>query len=651
MDGAKFSMRIRSKLTLGLLGFSTVPLVLLGWFVCEQVNRARRSAVAQVQVAEQKSIEEMRNLSRYAARLKAEGIVRRINRFLKENPTVDLAELPNVEPLKGALQRETTLGCVTTVDLLLNDRPINVRGRKAKRDLKAESGVEASESEVKPGALVPAESSADGHAKRYMFIANVPGTPLKVAAQVADMGIIKTLDQLAREVENIGGLAERETNRTMENLKVMLVLGVTALVVGLVLAGGEFTRTITKPIAKLTSAAEKIRHGEREVDLEVGGGRELRLLADAFKRSTQELQDHAKALETKNLELDVARRTAEKANRELREAQDEMIQMEKMSSLGRLVAGVAHEINTPTGAIYNVTAEAVGALDSLVKGLHRLRKMGAEEFDRFRHFLDVAVARRLTPERVSRKERQQLARELEAAGIQDARKYAELLARCHMTEPAQAVELCRLLEKHGVVSVFTALVEIHAGVKISRTSAEKISQIVRALKFYSRGGGEQMPAAPTDINETIDDALIILHNRLKTQADVATDLAPDLPRVQCTDGIAEVWVNLLNNACDAIMEKGEEGRGEVRIKSFRAPDGVHVIVSDNGQPIPPEVVNKIFDPFFTTKGPGKGTGLGLSVVMGTVKRNGGSVASRSNGDFKEFEVSLPAESVSHVGPT
>jgi len=645
-------MRIRSKLTLGLLGFSTVPLVVLGWFVCEQVNKARRSAVAQVQVAKQKSIEEMRNLSRRAARLKAEEIVRRINQFLKENPTVDLAELPTLEPLKGALQWKTTLGCVTTVDLLLNDRPINIRGRKAKRDLKPESGGEASEPEVKPGALVPDEPSADRHAKRYTFIANVPGTPLKVAAQVADMGIIKTLDQLAREIENIGNLAERETNRTMDNLKVMLVLGVTALVVGLVLVGGEFTRTITKPIAKLTSAAEKIRQGEREVDLEVGGGRELRLLADAFKRSTQELQDHAKALETKNLELDVARRTAEKANRELREAQDEMIQMEKMSSLGRLVAGVAHEINTPTGAIYNVTAEAVGALDSLVKGLHRLREMGAEEFDRFRHFLDVAVARRLTPERVSRKERQQLARELEAAGIQDAKKYAELLARCHMTEPAQAVELCRLLEKYGVVSVFTALVEIHAGVKISRTSAEKISQIVRALKFYSRGGGRgQMPAAPTDINETIHDALVILHNRLKRQADVATDLAPDLPRVQCTDGIAEVWVNLLTNACDAIMDKGEEGRGEVRIKSFRAPDGVHVIVSDNGQPIPPEVVNKIFDPFFTTKGPGKGTGLGLSVVMGTVKRNGGSVASRSNGDFKEFEVSLPAESVSHVGPT
>jgi len=649
-DTSQSSMRIRSKLTLGLLGFSTVPLVLLGWFVSEQVDKARRSAVAQAQMARQKSIEEMRNLSTYAARLRAEEVVRQLSGFLKENPAVELSELPNIKPLERVLEQESTLGCVTTVDLLLNDRPINVHKRKAGAGIVPGAGGESSGRRATPADPVPGGQPPDKHRNPYAFIAAVPGTPLKVAARVADVGIGKMTSQVAREVANIGGLAEREASRTMEKLKVMLVLGVAALVVGLVLVGGEFTRTITRPIAKLTSAAEKIRQGEREVDLEVGGGRELRLLAAAFKRSTRELQDHAKALERKNRELEAARRAAEKANRELREAQHEMIQMEKMSSLGRLVAGVAHEINTPTGAIYNVTAEAAEALDSLVKGLHRLREMGGEEFDRFRSFLDVAVARRLTPERVSRKDRQRLVRELEAAGIRDAKKHAGLLARCHITEHELAVGLCGLLAKYGVVSVFAALVEIHAGMKISRTSAEKISQIVRALKFYSRGG-EQAAKAPTDINETVRDALIILHNRLKTQANVVTDLDPDLPLVQCTDGIAEVWVNLLTNACDAIADKAEQGRGEVRVKSFCAPDGVHVVVADNGQPIPPEVMDKIFDPFFTTKGPGRGTGLGLSVVMGTVKRNGGSIASRSNGDFKEFEVSLPVESPSHVRPT
>jgi len=642
MDLTRTSMPIRSKLMLGLLAFATLPLLLLGWFVCAQVDRAQRATVMQVQLAEQKSTEEMRSLGRRAAQAKAEEVVQKILQFLDEHPGTNLTQLAQAESVRQAAERQATVGYTTSVELLLNDKPLDTLGTPL---------LGASRSGDAP-------ASRRNHGKGYAFIAPVPGTQLKVAMRVEDTGIERTLDHLVRSIRGISERTQAETSRAMDRLKVMLVVGTAALVVCLTLIGGEVARSITKPIGKLTAAAEKIRQGERNVDLAVGGGRELQLLAAAFESATTELREYANSLERKNLELDVARKLETTARQDLQQAQDEMIQMEKMSemiqmekmsSLGRLVAGVAHEINTPTGAIYNVTGETAGSLDMLVSGLQKMREMPPEEFGTFRHFLDVAVARRLIPERVSRKERRALCEGLDQAGIGQAKKLGELLAKCHMTPPPEGVELCKLLEKYDVVDVFTALVEIHASAKISRTSAEKISQTVQALKYYSHGGESDAGAVvqAVDINQTVNDALIILHNRLKMRANVDLELADDLPEVHCTGGITEVWVNLLTNACDAIEERGETARGSIQVRTRCSDVSVDVVIADDGEPVPPGIVSKIFDPFFTTKPPGKGTGLGLSVVMGTVKRNGGTVSLRNNDGFKEFMISLPLEKVLH----
>ena len=633
MDLARTSMPIRSKLMLGLLVFATLPLLLLGWFVCAQVDRAQRITVMQVQLAEQKNAEGMRSLSHRAARAKAEEVVQKILQFLDEHPDTDMTQLAQVESVRQVAARQTTVGYTTSVELLMNDKPLATPGTPL----------------LAAGRPGEATGSRRTHGKGYAFVAPVPGTQLKVAMRVKDTGIERTLDQLVRSIRGISEVTQAETSRAMDRLKVMLVVGTAGLVVCLTLIGGEVARSITKPITKLTVAAEKIRQGERKVDLAVGGGRELQLLAAAFESATTELRDYANSLERKNLELDVARKLETKARQELQQAQDEMIQMEKMSSLGRLVAGVAHEINTPTGAIYNVTGEAVGSLDMLVNGLQKMREMPPREFGMFRHFLDVAVARRLLPERVSRRERKALSEGLDQAGVGQAKKLAELLAKCHITTPSEGAEFCKLLEKYDVVDVFTALVEIHASAKISRTSAEKISQTVQALKYYSHGGmsGAGGAVQAVDINQTVNDALIILHSRLKMRANVDIDLADGLPQIHCSGGITEVWVNLLANACDAIEEKGENARGNVRVRTRASDVSVDVVVADDGQPVSPGVAAKIFDPFFTTKPPGKGTGLGLSVVMGTVKCNGGTVSLRNTGAFKEFTISLPLERTPH----
>ena len=625
---------------LGFLGFSVLPLVLLGWFLCAQVARARRAGVMRMQVTEQAVIDEVRNLGKRAAQFKAEEMADRIAAFLSANPGVGAAEVRRSGILRPGGTDDVSAGYTITCELKGGAGAANSSARPTGGAGAPLQGGPAEPRGKTSGPSRPAKPE-------WTHVARVPGSDLKVIAAVEDRGMREPLDRLARTLRSIGQLTDGDVGQSMERLKLMLVLGVAGLVVVLTLVCGEITRTITGPIAKLTDAAEKIQNGEREVDLEVGGGRELQLLAGAFKRSTTELRDYAGSLEHKNTQLNAAREAAVKANEELRAAQSEMLQMEKMSSLGRLVAGVAHEINTPTGAIYNVTAEAAGALDDVVAGLHRMGEMSADEYTTFRRFLDVAVEHRLDPQRVSRPAKHALHQQLEQAGVEHAKQLSELLAKCHVTEPPEAVALCRLLETHGVSDVFAALVAIHAGMKISRTSAEKISQIVRALKFYSRSGPQPAPVQ-TDINQTIRDALIIAHNVVKQRAEVTAELCSELPQAICTEGITEVWVNLITNACDAIEERGDGWRGEIRVRSFCSDGHVRVTVADNGRPVPPEIESKIFDPFFTTKPPGKGTGLGLSVVMGTVKRNGGSVTLSCEGDFKEFAVALPLEKPAHV---
>ena len=622
MDQKVGSISLDSKLRFILLAFSVIPLVLLGWFISYQVDETRRTAVIRMQKAEQRSVEEIRNLGSRSARYKAEEIATLLGAALADRTDDELADSGELETLREVMGQTRAAGNVATIDLLFHDKRMRLVGP-----------------DPHPSDGSPDEPAADRpQRRRYTHVTGIPGRDVRVMATVEDIGIDRTLDRVARDIQGVGADTEEAMNDVMDNLRLMLVLGVAGLAVGATLAGGEIARTITRPIRRLTAAAHKIRQGERDVDLDVRGGYEIQLLADAFKQATGELRDYAASLERKNCELETARRIEKQARHDLEAAQDEMIRMEKMSSLGRLIAGVAHEINTPTGAIYNVTSEAAEMLKGLYDGLHRLRGMEPDELARFRGFLDAAAARRLTSERVTREMKRKLLHRLEEEGIGQPRKYAELLARCHLTEWPEHIEMCRLLERLGVEDVFSALVEIYAGMKISRTSAERISKIVRALRFYSHGG--QQTPMPVNVNQSIYDALIIAHNRLKQNAEVELELEEGLPEVNCTDGLTQVWVNLLTNACDAIEEAGR-GLGRIRIRTFNSNGDIHAVIEDNGAPVSEEVAQRMFDPFFSTKPPGKGTGLGLSLVMSTVSRNGGKLRFHPNEETKQLEVILP----------
>ncbi len=193
---------------------------------------------------------------------------------------------------------------------------------------------------------------------------------------------------------------------------------------------------------------------------------------------------------------------------------------------------------------------------------------------------------------------------------------AQLLRR---SLPAQEADL---LEMIGLI--------IEAG--------ERASQAVRDLLDFARC--ERYEFAPTDVNETIQRALALLGHELGSRSIfLQFDPAIDLPMVNASqDHLQGVWLNLLINAVDAVNKK----TGKISIRTQKTNDAVQVLVSDNGQGIPPEKISRIFEPFYTTKEPGHGTGLGLSVCHQIVTRHGGQIFVSSRLDVgTTFTVILP----------
>ena len=239
-----------------------------------------------------------------------------------------------------------------------------------------------------------------------------------------------------------------------------------------------------------------------------------------------------------------------------------------------------------------------------------------------------------------RKRRREIERQLRRKGLARYRQAAEVIVSCGLAEPSLDDRVLAHLEQEPALSFLEHLSALWLSAQLSLGSARKIARIVRALRFYARTGQEEL--VEMDVNESIDNTLVILQNRLKHLVEVRTEFGEGLPAVMGGPELSQVWTNILNNACDAVAESRSEGLGLIEIVT-RAEDGrVVVAISNDAPPIPDELISKIYDPFFTTKPIGKGTGLGLSICMAVLRRYGGTIAVRNTPSGVTFEVSLPA---------
>jgi len=316
-------------------------------------------------------------------------------------------------------------------------------------------------------------------------------------------------------------------------------------------------------------------------------------------------------------------------------------QREKLASLGKLSAGLAHELNNPSAAarrsaaaLRDCLARLRAAARSTTIGPNDCAKLAQTE-EEIRSSLKPAQFK----DEFARVEREEAIQSwLESHNVAEAWKLAPHLADANLTD----AQLARFAAAAGAsvgseLTRFATLLEMDRIAEELENSSARISDLIRAIKEYSYM--DQGSVQEVDIQHSIENTLTIMHHKLKRGITVTRDYAPGLPKVMASGSeLNQVWTNLIDNAADAM-----NGNGKLGIRVIRENDFLLVEIADNGPGIPPEVKSRIFDPFFTTKGVGEGTGLGLDVVNRIIKNVRGQISVTSVPGDTRFQVRIPIQ--------
>jgi PAS domain S-box-containing protein len=276
-----------------------------------------------------------------------------------------------------------------------------------------------------------------------------------------------------------------------------------------------------------------------------------------------------------------------------RRAEQELSRTQMLQSIGRLSAGIAHEINTPVQFI----GDNIQFLSDAFAKLNRLLRI----YERF------------------------------------------CLAAQNSEVPLELVQQAVRAEREADLEFLKR--EIPEAIGQSLEGIKRVTTIVAAMRDFSRLDERRKVTA--DLNKALQSTLVILRNELKYIADVETDLDPDLPKIMCyLDDLHQVFLNLMTNAIHSIREvvaSGKTERGLIRVSTCLDGDEAVIEIADTGTGIAPENQKKVFDAFFTTKQPGKGTGQGLSIARSiVVDKHGGSISFDTEaGVGTTFTIRLP----------
>ncbi len=380
------------------------------------------------------------------------------------------------------------------------------------------------------------------------------------------------------------GLPRETAYAPLRWLAFVYLLGTVTVVLAAVGVARQVARWLTRPILRLSIEASHIADGSRlDSGVTVEGRDEVAQLGRAFNEMLLRLQltseSRLAALREQNTEL-------VRAHAQQRRLEDELHHAQKLEAVGRLAAGIAHEINTPIQYIGDNTHFLADAVDSLCRFLDGQR----EELERS-----------ASPEALAR---------LDQLGAQLDLPYVR-------TEAPQTVT--RTLE----------------GVR-------RVATIVRAMREFAHPGENEPVAA--DINRSLEATLDVARNEYRYVADVVTDFG-ELPMVMCRPGeLNQVFLNVIVNAAHAIAEvvQDTDSRGTIRVRTSLDGDRVEIAISDTGKGISPELRSKVFEPFFTTKDVGRGSGQGLAISRGIVDAHGGTITFGPNpGGGTVFRIRVP----------
>ena len=323
-------------------------------------------------------------------------------------------------------------------------------------------------------------------------------------------------------------------------------------------------------------------------------------------------------------------------------------QSEKLATLGKLSAGLAHELNNPAAAAQRAAALMTETFSHLQRTHFQLASLnlGRDRLESLLALDRLAQEKAKVPAEIDPLTRSDRETELETwldkSGVANAWEIApalvnlgfDLAGLSNFIADFNATDYMTVIDWLSCSYVMYDLIE-----EVGQ-GAGRMSEIVKALKAYSYL--DQAPIQTVNVHEGLNSTLVILRSKLKQGVAVNRDYAADLPAIEAYGSeLNQVWTNLIDNAIDAM-----NGKGEISLRTSYDDQWVMVEIEDNGPGIPAEIQPYIFDPFFTTKPPGQGTGLGLNISHNIiVQKHKGRVDVYSHPGMTRFEVRLPRHMV------
>ncbi len=419
------------------------------------------------------------------------------------------------------------------------------------------------------------------------------------------------------------------------------------------------SRRLTDPIVALTHQSEQIAKGNfahqsntNQALNKIYASDEIGMLTKRFYSMAENLRESygrlaeynetlEKMVEDRTKELKINNDELQRTLSDLEESQQQLIHAEKMAALGQLIAGIAHEINTPLGAIQATVGNTSKSVTKVIDNLPAfLASTTGADIAYLKSFFSEKFLNRNLTSREKRAERRAITRYFQERNVDHAEQIADMLVDMGIEE--KDTEILELLIKMGVKSYqyiefayqISSITRNNVNVQSAITRASKI---VFALKHYTHSNSTGTKIV-TDINDGIKTVLVLYHSTLKQSCEVEENFQ-ELPRIACyPDELNQVWTNLIHNAVQS-MSTG----GKLIVQTERIDDKLVVRIQDNGEGIPADVLPRIFDRFFTTKPAGEGSGMGLDICQRIVAKHNGTIDVESEPGRTVFTVSLPIQ--------
>lgn len=421
------------------------------------------------------------------------------------------------------------------------------------------------------------------------------------------------------------------TQKISNYILTMSILLIILLIVNYFLAVG-LQRLISEPIIKLTNAARVISNeGNYLMSVPKESEDEVGELVTEFNKMLNQIHIREDSLKTKSEELT-------KTLDDLRLTQEKLINTEKLVALGKLIAGVAHEINTPLGAIRSSAGTIGNDLNFVLNNYPKFAmdlepQLRSPFYDLIQNSIQKKNSLTSKEERIIKKN---IAEYFHSKGVANSYAAADTFVDMTIFENLDPYLPLLTHEKASpILEMAYRLTSLYSSTANIEMAADRASKVVFALKNSSRIGNSD-ELVISNIIDGIESVLTLYSSQIKQGIKVVKNFQT-IPQIACyRDELNQVWTNIIHNAIYAMSLKGK-----LTIETYTEEQYVVVAITDDGTGINPNEIDKIFDPFFTTKPEGEGTGLGLDISKRIIEKHYGKITVKSKVGQTRFKVYLP----------